>query len=790
MNYPLISEYIEAIKSAEDNFVELTYLRPVLDEEGLPIMSVGNFAVVFKMIDQRNSKLYAVKCFTKEQEGRAESYRLIADELEFVSSNYLTSIRFLESELFVDTNQSENEEFPILLMDWVEGIPLDMYIKKHSEEKFILEKLAFQFCQMASWLLSQPFAHGDLKPDNILVREDGTLVLVDYDGMYVPAMKGQNAKEIGSLGFRHPIRSEKFFDESIDDFSIFLIAMSLKAYSLKKKLVEKYCYADMFLFNEKDFLCLNKSDVMPYVLDLLSDSEFCSLYGAFLITLANRGTSLVSQKLLSISNPKNHMSYGVYLYRKGRKQCEAENNKNVDYKKAFSLFSKSAQIGYPEALCCLGCCYKNGYGTNTDYSKALEWFELSSQKKCGRAFRHIAMCYEQGKGVEKDIERAIDNYEQAANLRDFYSFVCIGKAYESGINIEKDLKKAFEYYLKAAKNGNAEGQRRVGLCYHVGQGIERNYKEGIRWLELSANQNDDLAQKLLGYCYYSGDGVKQDYIKSMYWYKLSAENGNEVSQYRLGMAYLDGTGVEKSSSKAFFWIEKAAMAEYGEAQDLLGLCYYNGIGTNIDFPKAAALYLRAAENNNADGMWHLANCYKFGKGLEKDLKKAAELFKKAADLGHERAKEAYEQINNNPYEIYSDGCTYVNNKEFKRAYEVFSSISSDSYGQNGLGFCFAQGLFVEQNIEKAAYWFQKAARKGLAIAQYNLALCYYLGKGIRTDKELGSYWKRKAIEQGLNAAKIIESWERTPFYKSLGIESFNFESTLKSKPFLLKDDVL
>lgn len=35
MNYPLISEYIEAIKSSEDNFEELTNLRPVLDADEL-----------------------------------------------------------------------------------------------------------------------------------------------------------------------------------------------------------------------------------------------------------------------------------------------------------------------------------------------------------------------------------------------------------------------------------------------------------------------------------------------------------------------------------------------------------------------------------------------------------------------------------------------------------------------------------------------------------------------------------------------------------------------------------
>jgi len=78
MNYPLISEYIESIKLAEENFDELSYLRPVLDADGQPVMSSGNFAVVFKMKDERDGKLYTVKCFLKGQEGRAESYRRIA----------------------------------------------------------------------------------------------------------------------------------------------------------------------------------------------------------------------------------------------------------------------------------------------------------------------------------------------------------------------------------------------------------------------------------------------------------------------------------------------------------------------------------------------------------------------------------------------------------------------------------------------------------------------------------------------------------------------------------------
>ena len=84
MQYPLISEYVTAIQDAGDNLEQLAHLTPVLDDHGEPYRSSGAFAVVFKMQDKSTGKYYALKCFTEEQEGRAEAYRQIADELDMV----------------------------------------------------------------------------------------------------------------------------------------------------------------------------------------------------------------------------------------------------------------------------------------------------------------------------------------------------------------------------------------------------------------------------------------------------------------------------------------------------------------------------------------------------------------------------------------------------------------------------------------------------------------------------------------------------------------------------------
>ena len=303
MTYPLISEYVEAVRNAEDNFDKLRNLRPVTDDNGNPVMTGGNFAVVFKMRDEKNDKLYAVKCFLKDHPNRAENYRMIAEEPEFVSSSFLTKFQYLDNELFVNSANADVEEFPVLLMDWVEGTNLDQYVRQHLHDSYQLHLLAYQFSRLALWLMPQPFAHGDLKPDNIMVREDGTLVLIDYDGMFVPAMKGQKAREMGSPDFRHPARTEETFNEHIDDFSLASILLSLRVIAEEPSLLEKYGAADRLLFSEKDYRAIHDCQLLK---DIFPSEcpEVNTLVGLFIIALTQSDLSNISFRLLSLERPK------------------------------------------------------------------------------------------------------------------------------------------------------------------------------------------------------------------------------------------------------------------------------------------------------------------------------------------------------------------------------------------------------------------------------------------------------------------------------------------------------
>ena len=302
MQYPLISEYVRAIQDASSNLDKLAHLVPVLDDHGEPYRSSGAFAVVFKMKDEQAGKCYALKCFTEEQEGRAEAYRQIADELEFVDSSYITSVKYLDKEIFVDSS-CEEDEFPVLLMDWIDGETMENYIAENYQDNYAMAMLCYRFCKMAAWLRSLPFAHGDIKPDNIMVRPDGNLTLVDYDGMFVPAMKGQKSPTIGTKDFSHPLRTVDDFDETIDDFALTSIALCLKAISMNSTLLDTYGASDRLLFSESDYRTPSSSKAISALQDLMCDKDFCTLYSLFMLALARKELSACSCRLFIGEKP-------------------------------------------------------------------------------------------------------------------------------------------------------------------------------------------------------------------------------------------------------------------------------------------------------------------------------------------------------------------------------------------------------------------------------------------------------------------------------------------------------
>ena len=260
---PAITDFIGSI--TEGNcFATQTQLKAIRKDNGEITFSTGAFAIVVKM--QNHNKIMAMKCFYRHhlpQNQLQQRYQAIHQELQKYNSPYFLEFQYLDKELIVTNDYGELlGNFPILLMEWIEGDTLGSALKKLCQEnqKIALQYLAKQFDQMALWLLEQPFAHGDIKPDNILLRDDHQLVLVDYDGMFVPQLQHQKAIENGTLGFIHPQRSQEHFAQWIDDFSLLLLSLTLHALAYEPALYQ-YCHPDTLLFTPQDLTQLTETPI-------------------------------------------------------------------------------------------------------------------------------------------------------------------------------------------------------------------------------------------------------------------------------------------------------------------------------------------------------------------------------------------------------------------------------------------------------------------------------------------------------------------------------------------------
>ena len=553
MQYPLISEYVRAIQDASSNLDKLAHLVPVLDDHGEPYRSSGAFAVVFKMKDEQTGKCYALKCFTEEQEGRAEAYRQIADELEFVDSSYITSVKYLEKEIFVDSS-CEEDEFPVLLMDWIDGETMETYIAENYQDNYAMAMLCYRFCKMAAWLRSQPFAHGDIKPDNIMVRPDGNLTLVDYDGMFVPAMKGQKSPTIGTKDFSHPQRTVDDFDETIDDFALASIALSLKAISLKPSLLDEFGGADRLLFSVEDYSDLSNSKVMATLQESMNNEEVNTLLSMFLLANVKKSLEMCSFRLFNINKPSGDVEEIIKM------ADEYYEGKEKNYDKAFSLYSDAASKGSFYALACLGFCYCEGKGCAQNFAKGLALIRKSADKNNPKGQNIMGVCYERGYGVIQDYVEAV------------------------------------KWYQKSAKQGYKTAQCNLGLCYAKGNGVKQSYVEAVKWFIKSAEQGNAIAQCFLGICFEQGIWVEQSYKKAVNLYCKSAEQGNDIAQCCLGFCYENGYGVEQSYEMAVMWYHKSAEQDYACAQFFYGLCLEYGKGIDKDINEALKWYQKSADN--------------------------------------------------------------------------------------------------------------------------------------------------------------------------------------------------
>ena len=247
--WPTPQDYNEALQNPDISFAdpELKVGVAATNALGLPRPISGAFASVYQM--NCGERTYAVRCFLHNVRDQQLRYELISNYIMSDDLPYTVTCHFQPNGI-----QIHGRWFPVLKMEWVEGQTLDRYIESHLNNRAELASLRDRFVTMCQALKECDIAHGDLQHGNIMVLPNGELRLVDYDGIFVPAMTGMQSNELGHRNYQHPLRSARNFDSTLDTFASWVIHLSLTAVAEYPEIYGRLSAgSDCLLFRAKDF---------------------------------------------------------------------------------------------------------------------------------------------------------------------------------------------------------------------------------------------------------------------------------------------------------------------------------------------------------------------------------------------------------------------------------------------------------------------------------------------------------------------------------------------------------
>ncbi len=234
---PTITDYIAALENPEGVFRTLGKLSVRRDIYGAVEFLAGNSAAIFRHTAADGGQRF-LKCYIRPN----RHLHTIYDYVERRRPALLPEVRLLREEVFVHRPDSAAGWVDVVEGEWTEGQTLAAALARAAarNDGERLVQLARAFDALTRQLAAAEWAHGDLKPENIVVKPGGALALIDCDAMWIPALTGERAAELGTPPYSDPGRTAADFDKTVDDHPARLIARGIRALADRPELRAGY----------------------------------------------------------------------------------------------------------------------------------------------------------------------------------------------------------------------------------------------------------------------------------------------------------------------------------------------------------------------------------------------------------------------------------------------------------------------------------------------------------------------------------------------------------------------
>ena len=306
-----------------------------------------------------------------------------------------------------------------------------------------------------------------------------------------------------------------------------------------------------------------------------------------------------------------------------------------------------------------------------DYGLAFELLSDAAERGSASGVNGLGLLYLRGHGVEADLQRARAQFLQAAEAGHPGAMNNLGNLYRAGSGVPRDLEVAARWHRKAADLGNPNAQVALGDAYAKGQGVPQDPALASYYMQAAAAQGSAEAQDQLSRYYVEGLGVRKDPALAARYAKLAAFAGYARAMTRYAGFLYYGTGVTRDPAEAERWLRRAAAQSEPNGCLDLGLLLAEGADPRRDV-EALAYFRKAAALGVPEGDYQVAQFYAHGRGgVEPDLSEAARHYRRAADAGV-------------PFACSELGSLYFNGtgvpRDLRRAIECFERAGTEYTG--------------------------------------------------------------------------------------------------------------
>ncbi len=266
-----------------------------------------------------------------------------------------------------------------------------------------------------------------------------------------------------------------------------------------------------------------------------------------------------------------------------------------DDKIALGYLNQALALGNRDAMYVLGTLYYYGDKVKQDTRRAFELFSQSAELGNPISMHMLSLCYENGIGVavNRDLMILWGTRSAEAGFQDAKQRVASWK--HAPIKQDNEL-------IKKAEAGDLSAQIELAHAYRLGKGVSANQERCVYWLQQAAEQGDGDAAADLAFSYYKGLGAIQDHHKAFYWSQKASERGSAKGHTAMGRAYFLGLGVEKDYAKAVAYFQKGLESGLSEPAYYLALAYDKGLGVKQDQQHAEQSMIQLAQGGYRPAM--------------------------------------------------------------------------------------------------------------------------------------------------------------------------------------------